>query len=508
MALLPIPTEYTTPSPLTVLGAVAVLVVVHTVGRALYLLVFHPLAKFPGPKLAALSNLWYTHALWTKQIHVHIMDAHRKYGIVPATPHQLARELNRIAGSVVRIAPNELSFDTITSRETIYGHSGSRRFLKSPLYDGFVNGGEPSLVGIKDPIVHSKKRKFLAHAFSAAALRSHGPTVKSYCDLFIKQILQHGSGSKSVDLAQWFHWLTADVAGDLAFGDSFGCLQNTRTHKWIAVIESHSSTIIWRDVLRRFPWIRRLVEPFLINGEMRAARWSNYTYSRDKVLKRMAVEKPARSDFMSYLLDQPDDEGMLSEQFLTLSASTFVVAGSETTASALSGTIYWLLRSPHALRTLVAELETRYRSDGDISPQSVHELPYLVACIEEGLRMFPPAPHGPGRVSPGAKTEVASHPVAMNRNPEHFHDPDKFLPERWLEKTDHLDASQPFLMGPRACIGRNLANLEMRLLVAKLVFNLDMKLLDDELDWDRDTRIDTFWCKPPLMVRVERKKQM
>ncbi|KAH7082035.1 cytochrome P450 [Paraphoma chrysanthemicola] len=499
MALLPIYREYTTPSPLTVLAAVALLLVVHSIGRAVYLLVFHPLAQFPGPKLAALSNLWYTHALWTKKIHVRITNAHRKYG------------------SVVRIAPNELSFDTVTSREIIYGHSGSRHFLKSPQYDGFVNGGEPALIAVKDPVAHGKKRKFLAHAFSAAALRSHEPTVLDYCDLFIKQILQHGSGPKGVDIVQWFHWFTADIAGELAFGESFGCLRNARNHEWIAVIESHSSTIIWRNVLRRFPWVRRLVEPFLINEEMRAARRSNYAYSRDKVLKRMAVEKPARSDFMSYLLDQPDDEGMINEQFLTVSASTLIVAGSETTGSALSGIIYWLLRSPHALTTLVAELDAKYCSSEDISPQSVHELPYLVACVEEGLRMFPPAPHGPGRVSPGAEvsgyyvpkgTEVSSHPVAMNRNPEHFHDPDKFLPERWLEKTDHLDASQPFLIGPRACIGRNLANLEMRLLVAKLVFNLDMKLLDDDLDWDRDTWVDTFWCKPPLMVRVERRKKV
>lgn len=66
------------------------------------------------------------------------------------------------------MASNELSFDPLTSRETIYGHVGFRNFLKSPLYGGSMNGGTRSLVGVRDPAAHSKRRKYLAHAFSAA----------------------------------------------------------------------------------------------------------------------------------------------------------------------------------------------------------------------------------------------------------------------------------------------------------------------------------------------------
>lgn len=129
-------------------------------------------------------------------------------------------------GPIVRIAPQELSFTSLSSRDDIYGFKGARNFLKSPLYDGFINGKEPSLVGIRDPAMHGKKRRFLSHAFSAKALRSHEETINSYTDLFVKQAAVCGGGSEGIDMTQWYNWFAFDVVGDLAFGESFNCLKD------------------------------------------------------------------------------------------------------------------------------------------------------------------------------------------------------------------------------------------------------------------------------------------
>lgn len=83
----------------------------------------------------------------------------------------------------------------------------------------------------------------------------------------------------------------------------------------------------------------------------------------------------------------------------------FVFAGSETTATLLSGTTYYLLRNPEKMARLVKEVRGTFKSEEDINFRSVSELKYLVACLEEGLRIYPPVPTGlPRRVPPGGDT--------------------------------------------------------------------------------------------------------
>tara|TARA_R110002060_G_scaffold36324_9_gene47305 strand:- start:485 stop:877 length:393 start_codon:yes stop_codon:yes gene_type:complete len=92
------------------------------------------------------------------------------------------------------------------------------------------------------------------------------------------------------------------------------------------------------------------------------------------------------------------------------------VAGSETTASALAGTTYWILKTPAAHAKLVAELRSHFQSAADITAASSQGLPYLTGCIEEGLRVFPPAPNGAPRVSPGAEIDGFYVPKGVSDN--------------------------------------------------------------------------------------------
>ena len=88
--------------------------------------------------------------------------------------------------------------------------------------------------------------------------------------------------------------------------------------------------------------------------------------------------------------------------FRALFNSNLSVAGSETTATALAGITYWLLKTPRALEKLGIDLQGRFNSYEDIHPDVVQDIPYLNACIEEGMRLFPPSPQALPRVSPGA----------------------------------------------------------------------------------------------------------
>lgn len=81
-------------------------------------------------------------------------------------------------------------------------------------------------------------------------------------------------------------------------------------------------------------------------------------------------------------------------------SSTLVAAGSETTATLLSGLTFYLLTNPHTMKTLTEEVRSAFKSDEEIDFSSANNLPYLRACIEEALRIYPPTPSGLPRVVP------------------------------------------------------------------------------------------------------------
>ena len=102
---------------------------------------------------------------------------------------------------------------------------------------------------------------------------------------------------------------------------------------------------------------------------------------------------------------------------------------------------------------------------------------------------------------------VVQHYVTYHAE-SNFHRPDDFVPERFLGDpdfaSDKRDALQPFSVGPRNCIGRNLAYLEMRLILAKVLFNFDMELdRARSNDWADQLSFSTLWEKGPLWVSLK-----
>jgi hypothetical protein len=127
-------------------------------------------------------------------------------------------------------------------------------------------------------------------------------------------------------------------------------------------------------------------------------RQDHFQSSKDKIHRRL--ERATKSvDIMSYVLD-PNVEGSMSIQEIETTFNILIIAGSETTASALSGTTNYLLRNPTTLAKLVREIRGTYEVEAEINLSTLGKLPYLSAVIEEGLRMAPPVPSGLPRVVP------------------------------------------------------------------------------------------------------------
>lgn len=141
------------------------------------------------------------------------------------------------------------------------------------------------------------------------------------------------------------------------------------------------------------------------------------------------------------------------------------VAGSETTATTLSGFTYYICNEPRAYQKLVSEIRNQFSTYESIDATAVGGLPYLNAVIKEALRIFPAVAIDLPRVSPGetvdgfyipAGTEIGTQSFAATHSKANFHKPDEFIPERWLDPDckDIKEASQPFSMVCTFSIGR------------------------------------------------------
>ncbi|MCJ1417500.1 hypothetical protein MMC32_003844 [Xylographa parallela] len=427
---------------------------------------------------------------------------------VAAGSHFLPPTDHVIEGDVVRIAPNDLSFATVSSSKEIYGHSGKghRPFLKSAFYDR--GDQELSIVSIRDPAIHAQKRRGLAHAFSATALREQEGLVLQYVEMWLTQLSERAKKREIVNVVEWYNWLTFDIIGDLAFGEPFGAVEEARPNFWISLIGESTFAGSLQDLNWRLP-LMKLITPWIIPNDVPAMRKKHFALSLEKTRKRMKADN-TREDFFKHILSEKS--GNVTEAQVVAEANTLIVAGSETTATFLSGVTFHLLHNRSTLEKLNDEVRSTFTSSSEINGDSTARLTYLHAVIEEGLRIYPPVSFGLPRVSPGATidghyvpqgTTVSTNIYTLARDPRYWHAPECFIPERWLQGsgyTDVKEASKPFSLGPRACIGINLAYLEMRIILAKMVWHFDIQMGRDS-DWEEENQFHLLWKKPALEVK-------
>lgn len=210
----------------------------------------------------------------------------------------------------------------------------------------------------------------------------------------------------------------------------------------------------------------------------------------------------------------------MSHDEMKETSATIVMAGSETTATLLSGAVYYLLKSPTWLRKLQDEIGTAFQNESEITFTSTPQLKVLNAIIQETFRLYPPVSIFLPRIVPkeGATvaglfippgTRIGIPQYAAYRSTRNFTDPDVYAPERFLggEKyaEDKRSVIQPFSIGPRNCIGQNLAWAEIRTILAKMVWNFEIEMMDESRDWEKQ-KVFILWSKPSLMVKLKVRK--
>jgi cytochrome P450 len=309
------------------------------------------------------------------------------------------------------------------------------------------------------------------------------------------------------------------IADKHSFGEPLYMLENTEYAPSVRLIFDSIKNIGKFIAIGQLPFMSSLL-PKLIPASARRMQRENEKFAADRVDRRLARD-PGRPDLWTEILRRSDDGKGDAIAGMSLAemhgnATVFMNAGTETTATLLSGLTYYLLINPDKMAKLVAEVRGAFKSETDVTIDELAKLPYLNACIEEGLRMYPPISSGLPRVTPqeGAMIAGKSVPgnvsVAVNhwatyQSTVNFLNPSTFVPERFLGDpkyaNDNFAALQPFSTGPRNCIGKNLAYHEMRLLLTMMLLTFDISLEEESKDW-KNQKVFIFWDKRPLMVKL------
>lgn len=365
----------------------------------MYNLYLHPLAKFPGPALWAASRIPHELAFARGRLVRDLATLHERYG------------------EVVRVSPDTLSFIHPDAWQDIFIEKpGLQPFPKDlRRYNSHfkINGGEVILnAGDAD---HKRLRRVLSHGFSDTALRDQEPFVQTQAALLVKRLRERiydRATAGKVDLTCWLNWTSFDIIGDLAFGEPFDCLEKSEYHPWVATIFAFMRHETYMVALRQFPWLAYVVNRLLSASMLRIIH-NHQKIAIDSIDRRLE-SKSSRDDMLNMILKHNSTARELSREEIYSNAFLLIAAGSDTTALSMTGCIYFLTRNPHVLYSLKNEIRSSFAREEDITFQALSNLTYLTAVLDETMRLYPPTPILPIRVTPSGGAVVAGHFVPEN----------------------------------------------------------------------------------------------
>ncbi|KAF7555734.1 hypothetical protein G7046_g6479 [Stylonectria norvegica] len=460
---------------------------VYVVGIIVYRVFFHPLAKYPGPFIAKITDAFQLYHAYKGDRHLEFWRMHQKYG------------------KIVRFGPNSVSFNSNKALKEIYGFRSN--VGKAEFYNAFVHP-MANTHNTRDKELHARKRRVLSHAFSENATKEMQKYILGNVRTFCEQIgIQDGGveakgWSKPRNMADWCNYLAMDILGDLSFGKAFHMLESPDNRFALGLVEAATTRHL---ICGTMPIVDRLKLDKVIFPELAAGRARYMAYSKGQLAERTKLgEDTDRRDFFYYLLKARDPEtGQgFSTPELWGESNLLIIAGSDTTSTAMAATLFYLVRNPHALKKVTEEIRAKFSNVEEIvHGPALGSCTYLRACIDEAMRLSPSVGgilprevlHGgitiEGESIPAGTVVGTSH-YTIHHNEAYFPSAYDYVPERWMvgaanplsgrpTSEDEVALSQsafcPFSIGPRGCIGKALAYVEMTNTLARTMYLYDMR---------------------------------
>ncbi|KAI0015351.1 cytochrome P450 [Xylariomycetidae sp. FL0641] len=474
--------------------------------RCFYNVYFHPAAKYPGPKLAAISNVWYAYQWITGKYPWAIAKAMEQYG------------------DIVRIAPNELAFITPKASSDMWAPQvkGYEYFPKADFIS--LGWADQGITWETDPVKHRQKAKWLMPAFSAKELKRKEHIIHKYIDLFVNKMKDIGGKKDGVELRQWADWLAMDIAADLAYSREMHQIEEQKSSAYLESIWAANFFVTMHTNAKKFPllgWLQYFsVSPSTIKNYLKAIQ-ANQTAFMHRIENRGKTEHPDHFDhLLSVDAPVPPKKDLESLETICLH---MMLAGYEPISSSFLCIIAFSLQDRQSYDRLVQEIRGSFKSYDDITADRLTSLQFLHATFMEQLRVAVVGATGQPRVSPGAAVDGHYIPrgvhvqyanYAFTRDSRYFHEPYAYRPQRWLPQghpfydpayaDDARDGFHPWSQGVRGCSGKLLSLQETKLIVAKVLWSFDLEMLPGQhVSYENDFRLYGMLEKPDLWVRFK-----
>ncbi|UKO98709.1 cytochrome P450 [Nostoc sp. UHCC 0870] len=325
---------------------------------------------------------------------------------------------------------------------------------------------------------HQRQRKLLTPPF-------HGDRMKAYGDIITnitKDVISNWQIDTPFSVRDSMQEITLRVILQAVFGLHEGERYTQLQKGLFSILELTSSSL--RSSLSFFPALQ------IDLG--RWSPWGNFLRQRKEIDRLLFAEiqerrdhpDSSRSDILSLMMSARDENGeAMTDAELRDELMTLLVAGHETTASALTWALYWIHHLPPVREKLLAELDSFHHADLN----EITRLPYLTAVCQETLRIYPigmitiprivksPIEIMGHQFEPG--TMLVGCIYLIHRRPDLYPQPEQFQPERFLEKQYSLYEYLPFGGSNRRCLGMAFALFEMKLVLATVLSQIDLKLV-------------------------------
>ncbi|MCJ1349017.1 hypothetical protein MMC31_007252 [Peltigera leucophlebia] len=433
--------------------------------RSLYRLYFHPLRRFPGPKLAAVTHGYeFYHDVLRRGMYIwEIEKMHKKYG------------------SVVRINPRELHIKDPYYYDEIYAPS-SRKRDKDPKSVG-IFGFPSSMVATVGHEHHRFRRGLLSSFFSKRSVLELLPVIHEKKSKLMQRFEKAYQDDSVLELGDAFAAFTSDLISQYSWGVSSGFSDDENFNN--SFRQAINEQAPFAHIYRFFPLLciiaKSMPRWLLIRLKPNA---TSTIYDR---LSDPSVPPKERTP------RRLEDEG-----FLVLLGST------EATARVLAFAAFYIYQNKSLMAKLREELRPIMPTPTtEASWTQLEQLPYLSGVVNEAIRRaFGPIFRSPRIASsesltykglvipPGSPVSMSHYFVLMD--PEIFPDPESFKPERWIRATEQGHNLTRFLVsfskGSRNCLGINLAYAELYITIAAFVRRFDMELYKATIENIRSVR--------------------
>ncbi|KAM9798343.1 cholesterol 24-hydroxylase-like [Neosynchiropus ocellatus] len=396
----------------------------------------------------------------------YIKYVHVKYDHVPGPPRDRAQTY----GPEVIMSPKYLKSEFIY--KGMFGLFGER----------FLGNG---LLTARNHEKWYKQRRLMDPAFSSLYLRGLMGTFNDQAEKLMSKLSEVAESQCEVSMLHLVNCVTLDVIAKVAFGMELELLKSNSPFP-DAIATCLKGMVSMRDLFFGLkPGNRAYIKK--VREACRLLRVTGAKCIRDRKAA-MQNGEDVPNDILTKIIETAgqettteEDEESMMDNFVT-----FFIAGQETTAGQLSFCIMELCRHPEILRKVQKEVDDVVGSKRDISNDDLGQLVYLSQVLKEVLRLYPTVPSTSRDIHedmvingihiPGGFTCVLDSYVA-GRLDKFFKDPLVFDPDRF-----HPDAPKPyycyfpFALGPRSCLGQNFAQMEAKVVMAKLLQRFDFTL--------------------------------